>query len=512
MSYALRGQARNQTAPALSERAGTPGKRQSVSKFAWVSVVGLAALLAPLTPLPVRAEERTAAPKASAARLADLQEAFAAIADEIEPAVVTIYTTKSLRSAAEGEANQDAPPGIIPFGRNGSRRATGTGSGVIISKEGWVLTNDHVVGGADKVTVRLHDGREFTGQVKRDFRSDLAVVKIAATSPLPVARLGDSDKVKVGHWAIAIGSPYRYEGSLSVGVISSLYRTQRIGDFGSFGRVRFYPNLLQTDAAINPGNSGGPLCNLDGEVIGINTAIESEGGGSVGIGFAIPINTAKFVISQLLAKGRVSYGYLGISPTSVTPRLASALNVERGALIDMEPMPETPAAKAGLHAGDVIIAIDKKPVRNEIDLRTLIAQTAPNTTIELTVVRNAKERTLKATLMELPDTEAVPKERPRVAGKARLGIEVQPLTDKLAEQAGVPAKTPGVVIKSIDPTASAADVEGLAEGMILLKVNDVPTPTVPAFQAAIASLKSGDQVKLLCQVEKTIRFLVVPVD
>lgn len=467
-------------------------------------------LLLALSTFPARAEEKSdSSPRAARAVLANLQEAFASVADEVEPCVVTLYSVKSARAATSDskDKDEDILRRILPPGRSRSRRSTGTGSGVIIRPDGWILTNDHVVGGADKVTVKLHDGREFIGTVRRDIRSDLALVKISGPASFPTARLGDSSKLKVGHWAIAIGSPYRYEGSFSVGVISSLYRQQTITDLSAPGGQRLYPHMLQTDAAINPGNSGGPLVNLDGEVIAINTAIESEGGGSVGIGFAIPINAAKFVVEQLIEKGKVSYGYLGVSPTSVTPRLASALKVDQGALIEFEPEVNSPAAKAGLEVGDVVTAINMQPVRNELDLRTIIARTAPGTTVDLAIVRNGQKRVLKATLAE---PREVPIEKPKPVVKSRLGIEVQPLTDKLAEQAGVPAKTQGVVIKTIDPDSNAADE--LREGVVILKVNDVETPTVQAFQSAIASLKSGDQVKILIQFEKSKKIVYVAID
>ena len=472
----------------------------------WQIVGGLGLALLALPAGGVSAQNTSPLHQETHAALVNLQDAFSVIADEMEPAVVTVFSTKAFRSA-DGDSN-DIPRGVIPFGRR-SRRSTGTGSGVLVSKDGWILTNDHVVDGADRVTVRLHDGREFTGTVRRDFRSDLALVKIAASTPFPAARLGDSDKVKIGHWAIAIGSPYKYEGSFSVGVISSLYRSQQIFDLNSLGSQRFYPNMIQTDAAINPGNSGGPLCDIDGEVIGINTAIESEGGGSVGIGFAIPINTAKFVIAQLRDKGHVTYGYLGISPTSVTPRTASALKVEAGALIDQEPEASTPGAKAGLHAGDVVTAINGKGIHNELDLRTLVAQTPPGTTIDLTVMRDGHPQALKATLGQAPDPV---QERPHEPGKTHLGIDVQPLTKKLAEQAQVPTDTPGVVIKAIDPASSVADEKDLGEGDIILRVNDTATTTVQAFQTATASLKSGDQVRLVYQHQGIKRFAVVTVD
>jgi serine protease Do len=449
--------------------------------------------------------------KAAAARLLDLQEAFTGLADRLEPAVVTVFSLKSdRRSAGDSDPRSGPPRGM--FGPGSSRRATGTGSGVIISPDGWVLTNDHVAGGADKVTIRLHDGREFTGKVRRDSRSDLALVKIEAPAPLPYAALGDSNNVKIGQWAIAIGSPFRYEGSFSVGVISSLFRSQRIPDFSLPGGLRLYPNMLQTDAAINPGNSGGPLCNIAGEVIGINTAIESEGGGSVGIGFAIPINTAKFVIAQLKEKGRVEYGYLGVSPITVTPRIAGALNVEAGALLDTEPQQDSPAGKAGLHAGDVVIGINGKKIANELDLRTTVAQTPPGATIELAVMRDGKPQTLKATLT--PAADLSDNEQP-VPPKPRLGIDVQPLPKKAADETPFAANVNGVVVKYVDPDTAAADQDSITKGDIILRVNNKETPTVEAFMAAIADLKSGDQIKIL-YLDHTARynkrFAIVPID
>jgi serine protease Do len=464
----------------------TAGRRRAAPLLS--AVLGCLALAG--TPA-LHAQETGKAVRPGVTALANLQDAFAEVADSVEPAVVTVFSTKTLRGAEELPQGLNSP-------ERGLRRSTGTGSGVIIRKEGWILTNDHVVGGADKVSVKLHDGREFTGTVLRDFRSDLALIKISAPADLPFAPLGNSDKVKIGHWAIAIGSPYRFEGSFSVGVISSLNRLQRIAD-GSGSRERLYPNMMQTDAAINPGNSGGPLCNLNGEVIAINTAIESDhtgmGGGSIGIGFAIPINSAKFVIDQLLSKGRVSYGYLGVAPKTVSPRLASTLNVSYGALIDTDPTTNSPADKAGLKAGDVVTAIDNKAVHNEAELRTIIAQTAPETKIQLTVVRDGKTVPIFAVVTEA-EGRVTDADRPRPGVKAKLGIEVQPLTKSLAAQTGFPADK-GVLIKTIDASSAASDNEEISEGCLVLKVNNVDTPTVAAFQTAIKSLKSGDMVKIV---------------
>jgi serine protease Do len=345
------------------------------------------------------------------------------------------------------------------------------------------------------VTVKFHDGTEIVGTVRRDPRSDLALIKVDTKVPLPVARLGDSDKLRIGQWAIAIGSPYRFEGSLSVGVISSLQRKQEIDDPNTRGG-RLYPNMIQTDAAINPGNSGGPLCNISGEVIGINTAIqsrESQGGG-IGIGFAIPINTVRYVMNQLLEKGKVTYGFLGVSPSSVTPKEASALKVESGALIFRDPAASSPAGKAGIKAGDVITSIAGKTVRSEIDLRTIVSETAPFSTIEIRLVRNGAVKMVSATLEQASD-EAPPSST-KLPGKPSLGLDVDKLTDGLADRAGVPKGTLGVYVRAIDPNSSAADEEDLDEGAVILSVNDKDTPTVEAFRDAVAALKSGDHVKV----------------
>ena len=478
-----------------------------------LSVSLLTGLLAVSSFAPARAddskEDTPSQKRPTNTMLLDLQEAFAAIADDVEPAVVTVLSTKTRKPGEEDDA---AFPAFMKKARQ--RPLRGTGSGVIISKDGWVLTNDHVVDGADKVTVRLHDGREFIGTVRRDFRSDLALVKIDSELPFPVAKLGDSEKVKIGHWAVAIGSPYRYEGSFSVGVISSLQRKQDVFDSSNPQGARFYPTMLQTDAAINPGNSGGPLLNIQGEVIGINTAIESDGGGSIGIGFAIPINSAKFVVKQLLEKGRVSYGYLGVSPTNVTPRLAGTLKVERGALIDRDPEADSPASKAGLRAGDVVVAINSKPVKSELDLRTIVAQTTPGTSIELKIMRDGAAKTLTAQVEEARMAEL---EKPKPLVKGKFGIEVQAITEQSVKEQPrmlrVSIKTPGVIVKTIDPASpAAADIDDLMEGAVILKINDTETKTVAAFQAATAKLKSGDQVRVYYQLGTIKKFAVVSID
>ena len=428
--------------------------------------------------------------------ISSLQDAFVNVADTVEPAVVTVTSKKIVKPQTQGDTSQDDtnPFGDFSLGRNRrGYRSQGTGSGVIISSDGWILTNDHVIGGADRVTVKLHDGREYEGVVRRDYRSDLALIKVNA-SGLPSARLGDSDKVKTGMWAIAIGSPFRYEGSFSVGVVSSLKRQQIIRDRTEPGGGRLYPDMIQTDAAINPGNSGGPLVNIDGEVIAINTAIESESGGSVGIGFAIPINAAKFVINQLQTKGSVTYGYLGIEPDTVTAKLAEIYKVGAGALVKSEPSQSSPAGKAGIHVDDVIIQVQDKAIRDEVDFRNTISRISPGTEISLTVYRGG---TLKKILATLSDA---PAQKPVVADaadqKVNFGVVVEALTQDQATRVGLTNINEGVVVKNLDRSSSAGETE-IVDGDVILKINDKVTPDVETFKKVTNSLKSGDVVRII---------------
>ena len=420
-----------------------------------------------------------------------LQERFAQIAQKVEPAVVTITATRTIRRAlGRAGAGQDAP-GDEAGPRGRLWRTQGTGSGVILSPDGWVVTNEHVVGRASTVSVKLQDGRVFSGQVRSDYRSDIALVKVEGAD-LPHASLGDSDRVKVGHWAIAIGSPFRYEGTFSVGVISAISRSQWIGGRGEGERL--YPSLLQTDAAINPGNSGGPLVNLDGEIIGINTAIETDSGGNVGIAFAVPSNTVRYVTDMLRKEGRVRYGYLGIEPETVTPRLANLYGAPSGALVMSEPTPDSPAARAGILIEDVITGIDGRTIRNESDLRTTVSRILPGTTVRIALVRNGAARTVEATLTEAPRVGPEPPAAP--ADAPSLGIAVAPVTPDTLGRAGLPESAKGVVIKSLDDSSGESL---LRVGDVILQVNGRAVTTPEEFEKATANLKSGDAVRILWQ-------------
>ena len=423
--------------------------------------------------------------------LGAVQDAFVSVADELEPAVVTITARKTVRGAAEIDDDSKG----WGHGKQKTFRSQGTGSGFIISRDGWVVTNDHVVGNADRVMVKLHDGREIEGTVRRDYRSDLAVIKMDGDS-FPFVRMGDSDRVRIGQWAIAIGSPYKYEGSFSVGVVSALGRKQEIRDQNGEGDGRLYPDMIQTDAAINPGNSGGPLINLDGEVIAINTAIESETGGSVGIGFAIPINQVRFVVDQLRAKGSVSYGYLGVEPETVTPRLSAAYKVAAGALVKAEPPASSPAAKAGLHVEDVITRIDGTPILSERDFRVTVSHLSPGAEVSITYSRDGVEKTAKTLITEPPALRVSQIDSGiRTAG---LGVEVSTLTPETAMRVGLDGKSVGVVIKTMESGSCISETD-IRAGDVILKVNGAATPTVEAFRKATLSLRRGEMVRILWQ-------------
>src|SRR6266481_4754680 len=341
--------------------------------------------------------------------LADgLQAGFVGVAEHVRPAVVNLDTIqKARRPRASGAQPAPDDPFFQDFFKQffgpegpsggGEFRQRGLGSGVIFDKRGLLLTNFHVIKGADEIVVRLSDKREYRGQlVGTDPKTDLAVIRIQPDHDLTVAPLGNSDALRVGEWAIAIGNPFGLAQTVTVGVISATGRS----DVG----VATYENFIQTDASINPGNSGGPLLNLKGEVIGINTAIFSQSGGSIGIGFAIPINMVKRVMDQLVDKGKVVRGWLGVSLQPLSAELADSLGVpgKQGAVV-ASTMPGGPAAAAGLQQNDVILAFDKIPVEDYHHFQRLTAETRAGTKVVLQVLRKKKTIELPVTVAEAPD-------------------------------------------------------------------------------------------------------------
>src|SRR5436309_9470842 len=345
----------------------------------------LALLLIVLSALPVYAGPRTQPRLAPRALLHALGEAFTTVADRVTPAVVNVSTVPRKQSAEETPERFREFFGEEFYERFFRRRpredTRASGSGVTVDPRGYILTHNHVIENAQDITVRLSDGRKFTAKlVGRDPKTDLAVLKVEAPSPLPAAELGDSDHLRVGQWAIAIGNPFGLDRTVTVGIISATARN-RVG-------VATYENFIQTDASINPGNSGGPLLNLDGKVIGINTAIVAAG---QGIGFSIPINEAKAVMRQLIAKGRVVRGWLGIVIQDVTDELAASFGVnEREGVLVTDVMKGGPAESAGLRPGDVITELGATRIAEVPDLQKRVAAVAPGESITLTVVRDRR--------------------------------------------------------------------------------------------------------------------------
>ncbi|MCC6485110.1 MAG: Do family serine endopeptidase [Armatimonadetes bacterium] len=467
-----------------------------------VSLVGGAALIAPK----MQTGTATAATATVAPELLQLQNSFSALATQVEPSVVSITAERKVNvSSGIPDIFRNFPFGNVPAPRTRSRTQTVGGSGVIVRSDGYILTNDHVVGGMDNVEVKLDDGRKFPGKVLRDYATDLAVVKIDATN-LPAATLADSSKVKPGNWAIAIGSPFGLSNTLTVGVVSALERENVIPD--SQGGARYYASLIQTDAAINPGNSGGPLLDITGKVIGINVMIESPSGANAGIGFAIPSNTARFVMDQLIAKGKVVRGYLGVAPSDVEPADAKRYKVEKGAIVSSV-TDDTPASKAGMQVEDVIVEFNGKPIKDALSLREMVARTEPGTKAAVVVVRNGERKTLNVTVGTFPDQNpSGDSESTTVGNRETLGVSVQSLTADMRSQLGLGANVKGVVVSDVDSSGPAAEA-GLQQGDVIQKVDQKPVTTPAEFRTAVKNLKPGDTTILVVRRKDSVRAVEV---
>jgi serine protease Do len=450
------------------------------------------------------------------AGLASLEDGFVAIAQRVLPTVVSIRARRTVQMGSDVPDLPDlfrdfgfrGPGGDSPFEfRQFPRgfRTEGGGSGVIVRSDGWVLTNDHVVGGADKVTVKLEDGREFDGTVRRDYRSDLAVVKINA-SGLPVAQFGDSDRVRVGQWALAFGSPLALDDTMTLGIISARKRQQAIAE-GTEGR--FYPALLQTDASINPGNSGGPLVDASGKVIGINVAIKSPTGGSVGIGFAIPSNTARQVMEALVSKGKVVRGFLGVVPTALTPAQRDKYGVKTGGALVESVSEGTPAFKAGLQPEDVILKVNGKDVEDDVDFRNIIAASSPGDSVELLVRRGGKDTKITAKLEPAPELGVAQKPGAE-AGSSKLGVKVERVTPDAAKKYNLGSIERGIVVVQVE-SGSPADEAGVQPGDVIIRANGRDMETPADLEKAISGAKSGDRIPLVLRRDKSRTLVTVEI-
>jgi Do/DeqQ family serine protease len=436
--------------------------------------------------LSVAAEPQGAGTSAGA-----LTQGFADVIEPILPAVVNIQVTSTVQATQQRTPFPDLPDDWRrffgdPFGNGENqppRRERGVGSGVIVSPEGYILTNNHVVENATEIKVQLADKRQMQAKlIGADPRSDLAVIQIEAAN-LTSIKLGDSAKLRVGDLVLAIGNPFGLDETVTMGIVSATGRRN-----AAITPPEGYADFIQTDAAINPGNSGGALVNARGELIGINTAIYSGTGGNLGIGFAIPVNMARSIMEQILKTGKVSRGYIGISIQPVTPELAQAFKLSNteGALIgDVYP---GPGQKAGLQKGDVVVALNGSPVADPSDLRLRVSQMAPGSSVRLDIIRDSQKKQLTATLTELPDTTETAGGRrgneSAPAESALEGLQISPLTADIAQQLNLPAGTRGVVVTNVDPGSKAAEA-GLQRGDVIQEVNRKPVNSVADFRAAV---------------------------
>jgi len=423
---------------------------------------------------------------------------FSEVAKAVSPAVVNISTEKVIQN----EGGQPFRHFQSPYGKDdpfhdfferffGDRpqqefKQRSLGSGFIIDEEGYIVTNNHVVENADKIKIKLSNGKEYEGEiVGRDLKTDIALVKSKKIHNVDIVPLGDSDSLEIGEWVVAIGSPFGLEHTVTAGIVSAKGRVIGSGPYDDF---------IQTDASINPGNSGGPLVNLRGEVVGINTAIVSRGGGNVGIGFAIPINMARGIIDQLKTSGSVTRGWLGVSIQDLTQELAEyyGLKEAKGALVG-EVFKGDPADKAGIKAKDVIIEVDGQPIEDSRDLSRIIAGIPVGRKVEVKALRNGKEKTFRLEIAKRTDDKEVAASK-GASEETALGMTVSPLTPQLASQFGLP-EGEGVVVIAVEPGSPAAEAE-VREGDLILEINHQSVKTLKDYNY-IDKAKKGQTISLL---------------
>jgi serine protease Do len=422
---------------------------------------------------------------------------FADLVERLKPTVVNISTTKTvrgggMRSPFGGDDFFERFFGDIPK-REFKQRSLG--SGFIISADGYIFTNNHVIERADKILVKLFDGREYKAEViGRDANTDLALIKIKPGNSLPVAEIGDSEKLRVGEWVIAIGNPFGLEQTVTAGIVSAKGRVIGAGP---------YDNFIQTDASINPGNSGGPLFNMEGKVIGVNTAIVSQG---QGIGFAIPISMAKNILPDLKSKGKVTRGWMGISVQDVTEDIATSLKLsQRGGALISEVFKGDPADQAGLRSGDVILEVNGKNINDTHQLLILIASFHVGEKVNVKVSRDGQEKTYQVIVAERKD-------RPKVAieggdGKTSFGMSVQDITPQIARQLGIPVSK-GVIVTDVEE-GSPTDEVGIQPRDIILQVNKVNVGSLKDYQREIEKAAAKSSILLLIKRGKTTYYVAL---
>ncbi|MEO8047502.1 MAG: DegQ family serine endoprotease [Nitrospirota bacterium] len=433
---------------------------------------------------------------------------FADVAKAVTPAVVNI-TTVTVGKVSDGRSRPDelrermeeffGGP-VTPFGPRGFRgpegpskphghRGGGQGSGVIVSSDGYILTNNHVIDSAHEVTVTLPDKREFKGKiVGADPKTDLAVVKIDGQN-LPMVAWGDASTLQVGEYVLAVGNPFGLNSTVTLGIVSALGR-------GRMG-ITQYEDFIQTDAAINPGNSGGALVNTRGELVGINTAIFSQTGGYQGVGFAVPTSMSKPIYESLVKDGKVVRGYLGVGIQDLTQDLAKSFGLTntKGALVS-DVKEDSPAGRAGLKQGDIITAYQKSPVEDAVGLQRLVTRTAVGTNVTVTVIRDGHEKNLTVTIREQQGSSKIAKAEIGDTEHAFAGVAIQDLDQDTAKELGVKSNMQGVVVTSIEPE-SGAEKAGLVPGDVITEINRQLVRSVTDFEKVASVVRKGDRVLIL---------------
>jgi serine protease Do len=428
-----------------------------------------------------------------------IPENFSDLAEKARPGVVNIRTVKRIKGGGPvfrhffgnpfGHRNpfedffRPSPRG----GPEGDFKQQSLGSGFIISREGYIVTNNHVIENADEIKVKLANGKAFDAEVVgRDPKTDLALIKIDASNDLKPLPMGDSNALRVGTWVVAIGSPFGLEQTVTAGIVSAKGRVIGAG---------LYDDFIQTDASINPGNSGGPLLNTKGEVVGINTAIMSRGGGNDGIGFAIPVNLAKGIVGQLKNEGRVTRAWLGVAIQDLTPELADYYNLkgQKGALVT-QVYEGDPAHKAGIKTGDIIVEANAKKVLSSRDLSRTIANAPVGAQIPITILREGQEKTVHVELVERVDPEAPVKMATK--GSNGLGLQVTELKPETARRAGLPEDEKGVLVTHVQP-GGKGEGAGIQPGDVIKEINREPVRTPKEVKKQMDKVKSGDTVQVL---------------
>ncbi|MGO4165988.1 Do family serine endopeptidase [Novosphingobium sp. YAF33] len=448
-------------------------------------------------------------------------DSFADLTEQLQPAVVNISTRQRVQVAGGGANPFAGTPFEGLFGGGGgstpqTREAQSLGSGFIVSADGFIVTNNHVItaegkGEVESITVIMPDGTEYPAKlIGKDAASDLAVLKITAPKALPYVKFGDSSKARVGDWVIAIGNPFGLGGTVTAGIVSAVYRNTGAG--GAYDRY------LQTDASINRGNSGGPMFDMKGQVIGINNAIFSPTGGSVGIGFAIPAEIASPIVEKLMKGQAIERGYLGVTIQQLNEDLADSMGLEhnKGEFIQSV-VPDGAGAKAGIQAGDVVVKVNGKEVTRDQTLSFLVANTAPGTRIPVELIRDGRRMTVTATVAKRPTDDELqqtfdpgtdqdsdplgnsPKQADSAVQKS-LGLSVTPLTPQIARQIGAAEGTRGLVIVGVDPSSDAGQ-KGFARGFIILSANNAPVTTQADLENAIKAAKADGRSAILLRVQ-----------